>query len=176
MMMEMDDETGYVGDSKLGPNNLSRIWVANRLVRTEVDKSLRCTCQPMKINGTYYDTGDYQSEIVGKEFKNVHVDDYPDYWHHCNSMNWFNNCLRKDGLHQNHNLYGDDGKPIVSGSRPPHVILSASWWYQKLYAESNYKGYDKKWEWVDHISLVVEMERLGVDIDPKFTKQDLEYV
>jgi GT2 family glycosyltransferase len=154
MLKEMSDErVACVGNSKLGPYNLSRIWVSNCLYRTNYVCENKVTMHPLIYRYVFYDTGDYQSAILSMQYRTVHISEHMKYWNHLGGIGWFSNCL-VGGVQRAHFLFNEDGSFAAEAqSRPANNILKASWWYQKLYRDSLPNDVDVAWSWEDHLSL-----------------------
>ena len=153
--MLSESDAACVGQSKTGPHNTSRIWVANCLYDRLAMEESRTTMQPVRLGSRVYDTGDFQSTLMWLRRENRHVPDFEKYWHHISSMHWFYNCLRSEPKYADYKMFNEDGTVAVDfGNRPLRVILTASWWYQKLYVESLPNDVDIPWLPEDHLALV----------------------
>lgn len=159
-----------VGQSKLGPYNTSRIWVANCLYDTEKFMDRKTSMQPLSYGEKIYDTADYQSTLLWMAHRNVHIQDFENYWEHISSLYWFYNCLKTEPEYDGYKLF-ENGEFVANlNNRPLNVILRASWWFQKLYMESLPNEVDIPWTPEDHMVLIEKVRKRNVEIPENCSK------
>lgn len=164
------NDAACVGQSKLGPYNTSRIWVANCLYDTEKFMSDRVSMQPLKYGNKIYDTADYQSSLLWMKYANVHIPDFERYWEHISSLYWLYNCLKTEPEYNGYKIF-ENGEFVANlNTRPLHVILKASWWFQKLYTESLPNDIDIPWFPEDHMILIEKIKNKGIKISDQCNK------
>jgi GT2 family glycosyltransferase len=162
MMKEMEDpDVCSTGDSKLGPYNTTRIWVANCLTRTEMYKKGRTTFQPVKMGNNYFDTGDFLSTMLWMQFKHTHISEYMEYWNHVSSLTWFSNCLNPEDKFKDYRFYDENENYITGGSRPDRITIGASECYKDLLKKHSTKDVDFNWTEEDHMKLVKKIEEVS---------------